>query len=125
MQLVNPETRTTLELHHPEAVTELGRLEETLDGSSLDPALLDLCQRYFATSLAGGTWSADRDMTELESDCIRVCEQFMVSVASMTDEQVAALSRHLSADDVYNLMYAIYLIEMSERLRLVLKGVLQ
>ena len=49
----------------------------------------------------------------------------MVSVANMTDEQVALLSRHLSADDVYNLMYAIYLLEMSERLKLVLKGVLQ
>ena len=125
MQLVNPETRSTLEAHHPEALGELDRLAETLDGSSLDPALLDLCQSYVAASLAGQTWSAGRDLSDLESDCIKVCEQFMVSVANMTDEQVALLSRHLSADDVYNLMYAIYLLEMSERLKLVLKGVLQ
>ena len=125
MQLVNSETRSTLTQHHPEALAELDRLSDTLGSSSLDPALLDLCQSYFATSLGGGSWSADRELSELESDCIRVCEQFMVSVANMTDDQVTALSRHLSADDVYNLMYAIYLLEMSERLKLVLKGVLQ
>ncbi len=125
MQLVSPETRSTLEAHHPEALGELDRLADTLDRSSLDPALLDLCQSYFATSLAGQTWSAGRDLSDLESACIKVCEQFMVSVANMSDEQVALLSRHLSADDVYNLMYAIYLFEMSERLKLVLKGALQ
>ncbi len=125
MQLLNPEARSTLEMHHPEALSELDRLTNTLDGSSLDPALLELCQSYFRTSLAGQTWSAKRDLSDLESDCIKVCEQFMVSVASMSDEQLAALSRHMSADDVYNLMYAIYVLEMSERLKLVLKGVLQ
>ncbi|MDJ0759502.1 MAG: hypothetical protein QNJ19_08880 [Woeseiaceae bacterium] len=125
MQLVNSETRSTLTQRHPEALAELDRLADTLDASSLDPALLDLCQSYFATSLSGATWSPERELTELESDCIKVCEQFMVSVASMTDEQMALLSRHLGADDVYNLMYAIYVLEMSERLGLVLKGVLQ
>ncbi len=125
MQLVNSNTRSVLQAHHPEALKELDNLAETLDSTSLDPALLQLCQSYFSSSLNGGSWSADHELSELESDCIQVCEQFMVSVSSMTDEQVAALSRHLSADELYNLMYAIYLIEMSERLNLTFKGVLQ
>lgn len=125
MQLVNSDTRSTLQAHHPEALRELDNLADAIDGTSLDPALLQLCQSFFSTSLGGEQWSADHELSELESDCLKVCEQFMVSVSSMTDEQVSALGRHLSADELYNLMYAIYLIEMSERLNLALKGVLQ
>ncbi|MEM1175078.1 MAG: hypothetical protein AAGA33_00145 [Pseudomonadota bacterium] len=125
MQLVNVETRSTLQALHPEALQELDNLADTIDTTGLDPALLALCQAFFSSSLRGETWSSDRDLSDLESDCLAVCEQFMVSVSSMTDEQVAALGRHLSADDLYNLMYAIYLIEMSERLNLMLKGTVQ
>ena len=125
MHLVSDTTRQTLQQRHPEALQELDQLAETLDGSGLDPALLDLCQSYFSASLGGAPWVPGRDLSELESDCIKVCEQFTASVAALSDEQLAALSRHLTADEVYNLMYAIYVIEASERLNLVLKGVLQ
>ena len=125
MQLVNSESRATLQAHHPEALQELDRLADTLDDTGLDPALLDMCQTFFATTLRGGNWHAGRALSDLETDCLSVCEQFSVSVSSMSDEQLAALARHMSPDQLYNLMYAIYLIEMSERLHLTLKGVLQ
>ena len=125
MQLVNSESRLTLQAHHPEALQELDRLANTLDNTGLEASLLDLCQSFFAATLRGDTWSPGRELSELESDCLAVCEQFSVSVSSMSDEQLAALARHMSPDQLYNLMYAIYLVEMSERLNLTLKGVLQ
>ena len=125
MQLVNSESRLTLQAHHPEALQELDRLANTLDNTGLEASLLDLCQSFFAATLRGDTWSSGRELSELESDCLAVCEQFSVSVSSMSDEQLAALARHMSPDQLYNLMYAIYLVEMSERLNLTLKGVLQ
>ena len=48
----------------------------------------------------------------------------MISVADIREEQIAALRSHLSTDDVYNLMSAIYLIEMSRRLDHTLERVL-
>ncbi len=125
MQLVNSELRTTLQAHHPEALQELDNLADTIDNAGLDPALLDGCQSFFAATLRGEDWSAGREFSDLESDCLAVCEQFSVSVSSMSDDQLAALARHVSPDQLYNLMYAIYLIEMSERLNLTLRGVLQ
>ena len=125
MQLVSPDTRSTLQQHHPEALEELDRLADTLDGTRIDPELMALCRTYFASSLRGDAFDANRELSELETDCLALCEQFMVSVSTMSDEQVAALARHLSADDLYVLMYAIYLLEMSERLNLMLEGMMQ
>ncbi len=125
MQLVNPDTRSTLQAHHPEALGELDRLADAIDSTGLDADLLALCQSFFAASLRGERFDAGRELSDLESDCLAVCEQFMVSVSTLSDDQVASLARHLSADDLYQLMYAIYLLEMSERLGLTLKGVLQ
>ena len=125
MQLLNSETRERLAAFHPEAGDELDRLGDVLDHSSIDPALLDLCKDFFETSLRGDTWTPSESLTELQQDLISVCEQFMVSVSDMQSAQVEALGRHMPADDLYNLMYAIYLIDGSQRLKLVLKGVLQ
>ena len=125
MNLVSEPLRQRLETHHPQAIAELDKLGRILDATSLDPALLTLCSDYFAAALRDQQWAPSKSLTELETACIDVCEQFMVSVSAMTDLQIAALNRHLSADDVYNLMSAIYLIEMSQRLDLTLARVLQ
>ena len=125
MQLVTEETRSTLQQHHPEALQELDHLAASLDASSIDPELMELCRAFFASSLRGDAFSPNRELSELETDCLAMCEQFMVSVSTMSEEQVAALARHLGADDLYVLMYAVYLLEMSERLNLMLKGMMQ
>ena len=126
MQLVGVTTQKHLASLHPEAAIEIDNLQRVLSESSVDAALLDLCSRYFRAALrddsGGGMPSAE---SSLEEDCLAVCEQFMVSVSTLSGEQMAALARHMSADDLYNLMYAIYLIEMSQRLELTLEGVLQ
>ncbi|MDJ0940349.1 MAG: hypothetical protein QNJ00_11360 [Woeseiaceae bacterium] len=125
MNLVSEATRQRLAAHHPEAATEIGNLEAVLDGTSLDAGLLELCSRFFETSMRGDEWLPPESLTALETACLAVCEQFMVSVSGISDEQIAALNEHLNADDVYNLMSAIYLVEMSKRLDLTLEQVLQ
>ena len=124
LYLTNAETRRHLEAHHPEAAGEIRKLEGVISGSALDADLLALCTVYFDAALTGETWEPPDALSELERACIDVCEQFMISVADIREEQIAALRRHLSTDDVYNLMSAIYLIEMSRRLDLTLERVL-
>ena len=125
MRLINLATRERLEAYHPEAAGEIANLEAVLDATSLDRDLLTLCADYFETTLAGRAWQPPAALGELEKACIEVCEQFAVSVSDMRDEHIEPLRRHLSADDIYNLMSAIYLIEMSRRLDLTLERVLQ
>lgn len=124
MKLVNIETRQRLETHHPEAAAEIANLEQVLDDTALDASLLALCSDYFEAALGGREWVRPDPLTCLEAACLDVCEQFMLSVSDIRDEQIAALREHLSADDVYVLMSAIYLIEMSKRLDLTLERVL-
>ncbi len=125
MHLINPATRRRLESLHPEVATEIANLERVLDDSSLDPNLLTLVGDYFDTALREESWTPPDSLGELEADCLAVCEQFMVSVSDLNESQMAALARHLGPDDLYNLMYAIYLIEMSKRLDLTLERTLQ
>ena len=124
MRLINIATRERLAAHHPEAATEIANLESVLDDTSLDPDLLELCANYFETTLAGNTWQSPPSLSELETACLGVCEQFTVSVSDMREEHIEPLRQHLNADDVYNFMSAVYLIEMSRRLDLTLERVL-
>ncbi len=124
MRLINSATRERLQAFHPEAAGEIANLEKVLDDTSLDPGLLALCADYFDTVLSGGIWQSPPSLSELETACLRVCAQFSVSVSDMRDTHIEPLRKHLNADDVYNLMSAIYLIEMSKRLDLTLAKVL-
>ncbi len=124
LYLTNAATRQRLEIHHPEAAEEIGKLERVLAEAPLDADLLALCAAFFDAALAGEAWTAPETLSDLERACLDLCEQFMISVSDIRDEHIAPLRRHLSADEVYNLMSAIYLIEMSRRLDLTLERVL-
>ena len=124
MNLVTPETRERLETHHPEALREIENLERVLDETTIDAGLLTLCGDYFEATIRNKEWLPPEELSDLEATCLDVCEQFTLSVADVRDEQIAALRLHLSTDDVYNLMHAIYLIEMSKRLDLTMERAL-
>ena len=124
MQLINIATRQRLEAFHPEAAAEIANLELVLDSSSLNPDVLTLCADYVDATLAGDPWETPASAGDLGNACLDVCEQFMISVADIREEQIRALRNHLTTDDVYNLMSAIYLIEMSRRLDHTLERVL-
>lgn len=122
MHLVKPETHQRLQARHAQAATQIDNLQQVLGRTALDARVLSLCSDYFEAALREQDWSPSHDLTGLETACLDVCAQFMLSVASVGDEHIAALNRFLTADEVYNLMYAIYLIEASKRLDLMLEG---
>lgn len=124
LNLPNVATRQRLQVHHPEAASEIDNLQRVLADASINADLLELCAAYFDVALAGQEWSPPAPLSDLEQACIDVCEQFMISVSDIREEQIALLRRHLTTDDVYNLMSAIYLIEMSKRLDLTLERVI-
>lgn len=125
MNLIRPDTQQHLQNFHPEVAAQLDNLGQVLDGTGLDAGLLQLCGDFIESNLSNKKWVPPESLPELETACLEVCDQFMTSVSGIGEEQIAALRRHLSTDDVYNLMYAIYLIEMSKRLDLTLNRVLQ
>ncbi|MFK7888820.1 MAG: hypothetical protein AB8G16_18330 [Gammaproteobacteria bacterium] len=122
MQLIHTQTHQHLHALHPEAATKIVDLQQILSQVSLDDKLLSLCSEYFDATLRETDWTPSGEVSALEAAVTDVCAQFRLSVADVTDRQIAALNQHLSADEVYNLMYAIYLIEGSKRLELMLEG---
>ncbi len=125
MNIVTASTRQCLHTHHEEAIRELENLERVIEQTSLDTGLLELCGDYFEAALRDRAWDRPDSLGDREAACLDVCEQFMVSVATVTDGQIAALRQHFGTDEVYNLMSAIYLVEMGKRLDLTLERVLQ
>ncbi len=125
MNLVNSNTQDVLARFNPDAKQALETLEHHLDDSSLGKDLLSLCSEYIDATLRGSDWTAPTGLSDLASASLALCEQFMISVAHVTDAHIAAVRAHLTTDEVYNLLYAIYLIEGGKRLDLTLEGALQ
>ncbi|MEM6820065.1 MAG: hypothetical protein AAF578_14875 [Pseudomonadota bacterium] len=124
MNLISPESRDRLARLHSEAAAELENLEHALDDVPIPVDLLRLTDHFVDVSLRGQEWQPPESMTPIEKACLDYCGQFMASVASIEDAQVAALREHLSPDQVYLYANAVYLIEMSKRLDLTLEAVL-
>ncbi|MEL6215360.1 MAG: hypothetical protein AAFQ99_06765 [Pseudomonadota bacterium] len=124
MDLVSTASKDRLARLHGEAATELENLERALDDVPIPVDLLRLTDRFVDVSLRGEQWQPPESMTPIEKACLDYCGQFMASVASIEDAQVAALREHLSPDQVYLYANAVYLIEMSKRLDLTLEAVL-
>jgi hypothetical protein len=113
---------------------------------STDPALLELCRCLVVTLLdpganprssrgeapeieaaklsALGNWANSAAFSPLERAALDYTEQFMTSVSTMSDDQVEALRAHLDDAAVYAFAAALYVIEMTERLRMVSGAVL-
>lgn len=121
MNLVSDATRSNLAQYHPEVVSELTRLEGLLSDGDVDQSLLQLCSDYIRASLTNTQRPESESAGSLEQACLAFCDQFMVSVANVSDQQITALGEHLSTDTVYNFINAVYLIEMSHRLDLALE----
>ncbi|MEL6368549.1 MAG: hypothetical protein AAFQ16_11385, partial [Pseudomonadota bacterium] len=96
MDLISTASKDRLARLHGEAATELENLERALDDVPIPVDLLQLTDRYVDFSLRGAEWQISNAMTPVEKACIDYCEQFMSSVASIEDAQVAALREHLS-----------------------------
>ena len=124
MELITTAARTRLGALHPEALAELTHLEQALDATPLDAALLSLTQDYVAAYLRQAEWPLPPTLSARDRACLAYAEQFMLSVSTLEDAQVSVLRDHMSPDEIYLYANAVYLIEMSRRLDLTLEAVL-
>ena len=106
-----------------------------------DPGLLELCRCLIVATLGGNAsrransldapavspdkiavlddWTASDVFSPLERAALEYTEQFVISVSSMSDQQVEALRSHLGDEKTYAFAAALYVVEMTERLRMV------
>jgi hypothetical protein len=129
----------------PDGAAEL-ELMNNAAWESADPELLELCRCLIVSMLedhtpdqldhlaasgigrdklaALGDWAASDVFSPLERAALEYTEQFVISVSNMSDEQVEALRAHLGDEKTYAFAAALYVIEMTERLRMVSNVVL-
>jgi len=139
---MRPTTFDRLSELNPATAAELARVNDAA-WEGTDPVLLELCARRIGAML-GDEPSADRDnaragglalderklaalecwetsdlFTPRERAHLAFTEQFVTSVAGMTDEHVQALLEHGDARAVYDFASALYVVELTQRLDLV------
>ncbi len=124
----------------PDASAALARMNAAA-WEATEPGLLELCRCLIVSMLdqdtprpaadpavpgptadqlgALGAWRDSELFSPLERAALEFTEQFVVSVSSVTDEQVEALRSRLGDEKTYAFAAALYVIEMSERLRIV------
>lgn len=126
--------------------TGFAQLDRTVDAAfrQADPELLELCRWRVAQLLVGdpsatptsisdrgvelpaaklaalADWDSSPELSEEEKQHLAVCEQFVTSVAHVSDHQVQALLATRSEQEVYAFVSALYVIELTQRLVLAL-----
>ena len=124
----------------PEGAAELALVKKAA-WQSTDPELLELCRCLIVAMLEqnpvhrvddpdapriGKDKIAALDdratsvaFSPLERAALEFTEQFVISVSTISDEQVEALRSHLGDEKTYAFAAALYVIEMTERLRII------
>ena len=127
----------------PEATDALERAHDVAAATVPDPAVFELCRARTAELLGhpatavdpelqpDGTkratladWRRSGAFTEKERAHLDFTEQYLMSVAALTDAHVDALLEHGSALDVHTFIVALYVTEFRMRLSLVASVVL-
>ncbi|WP_167854797.1 hypothetical protein [Mangrovimicrobium sediminis] len=92
--------------------------------ATLDDELLALCTACIESILTDHSWQPPRALTPREQAFLAATEQFVTSVSTLEDDQVARLREFESADTIYKFFCALYAIDMHYRLQLVMPRVL-
>ena len=128
---------------HPEAADALGRASDVAAATAPDPAVFELCRAHAAAILghpaaavdptlqpaeakrAGlADWRRSDAFTDKDRAHLDFTEQYLMSVAALTDAHVDALLAHGSPIDVHTFITALYVTEFRMRLGLVTTAVL-
>ena len=124
----------------PEGTAELELMNEAA-WDATDPELLELCRCLIVAMLEGKAcrgsdnpgvpypgpdkiaalddWASSDLFSPLERAALEFTEQFVISVSTVSDEQVEALRSQLGDEKTYSFAAALYVIEMTERLRII------
>jgi hypothetical protein len=127
----------------PEATDALERAHDVATATVPDPAVFELCRARTAQLLGHPAtavdpvlqpdeakratlpdWRRSGAFTGKESAHLDFTEQYLMSVAALTDAHVDALLAHGSALDVHTFIVALYVTEFRMRLSLVASAVL-
>ena len=109
---------------HPAGGEALENLERA-SWEAVDPDLLRLCRDHAAAMLRGEDADPSPELGARERAYLEFTEQFVVSVSSVSEQQVNALLDHSSPDEVYAFAYALYAQELNERVGIVAAEVLR
>ena len=134
---------TLLRPLQPEATDALERAHDVATATVPDPAVFELCRARLAELLGHPAtavdpvvqpeeakratlpdWRQSGAFTEKERAHLDFTEQYVMSVAALTDAQVDALLAHGSALEVHTFIVALYVTEFRMRLSLVASAVL-
>jgi hypothetical protein len=128
---------------HPGAADALAHASDVAGATVPDPAVFELCRALAAAQLghpatavdpalqpdeskraALADWRRADVFTEKDRAHLEFTEQYLMSVAALTDAHVDALLAHGSPIDVHTFITALYVTEFRMRLSLVATAVL-
>ncbi len=107
----------------PEPVAELENVCEVARRVA-DSKLLTLCLGRAEAMLSRSGWTEPQGLGKRELAYLDFTEQFVTSVSTVSDGQVAKLLDHDPPEAVYAFIGALYALEMRHRLDLVSSAVL-
>jgi hypothetical protein len=105
-------------LGHRDRVIDALETAHRVARTTVDPALLEVCEHRVAELLRlrpGPAPEPDLD-PDLRAAAIALTEQWMIDVAAITDELIAAVARHLGDDALMDFLHGLLVVE--QRLRL-------
>ena len=112
----------------PEPAAALAQVERVV-GEAVDARTLELV-RDRVTSLLGlrpsalDDWRSDSELDERDRALLGFVEQFVFSVSSMGDQDVAALLDHVSPTQLHEISNAVWAVDLTTRLDRVAGAVL-
>lgn len=138
--ITSPATRDELLALHPGLAADHQAVLEAVWQGPVDPQILELCRLRMATLLANtiawteprspqavaagldesligalSSWSTNPDFDAATRACIGLAEQYVIDVHGITDQQVAELEEHISADGVVTLTTALAIWDLTHR----------
>ena len=121
--MISEPVRKRLALLHPEGSEQLARINQ-LALEATEPELLELCAGCIDSLLQDKSWVPPHPLTPRQQAFIAFSEQFATSVSTLPDAQVARLLEFASEDEVYGFVNALYVVDMSRRLDVVVGRIL-
>ena len=124
-------TDATLEQHlgaHPDVLTQLN-LARDAAWSVVNARLLGLCEQRIRELLGVAetnqlsNWFSDTSLSDVEKSCLAFTEEYMIDVASLSDETAARVREHLGDQAMADFVSGLLVVEQRQRIALTLSTV--
>ena len=119
-------TDAILERHlaaHPDVLEQLD-LARDAAWQTVDQRLLGLCEQRIREILGTADetiladWYSSTDLSPTEKACIAFTEEYMIDVASLTDDTAARVREHLGDQATADFVSALLVVEQRQRITL-------